>query len=463
MEFLNQLGNVLQFEQILIPGSNNSNSKLKLEKYCLDWREKFSGTPLAIVFPHTTEQVANIVKICLKHKISIVSQGGNTSLCGASIPNSSGKQLLVNLSKFNKIIDCNVQNNSITLECGCTLAMAQNYALQKQRLYPLSLPSEQNCTIGGNLSTNAGGVSVLKYGNTRQLCLGLEAVLPNGEIYNNLHNLYKNNMGYDLKHLLIGAEGTLGIITKACMRLFPLPHMYHNLWLGAQNIEEVMDIFLNLNNDYFGNISSFELMNLNSLNCVNTHFKQYLSMVPHYTQYNWHILIELEQYLTKLDIVNYCQQKYNVLASEQYLAQTNASSKLWQIRHSIPQAQKLSGGNIKHDISLSLDKTSHFINLMEKPIKEIDKHAQFIIFGHAGDGNLHYNIVSMANLNNKIQDAVYNMVLSLGGSIAAEHGIGKLKTSLLKNSLNQTHYNLAKNLKYNLDPYNLFNPEVIFI
>jgi len=455
---LDKLASIVGIENIIINPT---------DEYCVDWRESFSGKPLALVFPASAQQVMWVVQWCVQNKIEIVPQGGNTSLCGGSVPNSSGEQLLINLKKLDKILDVNIENSSITVEAGCTLRQVQEAAIENNLLYPLSLASEKQCTIGGNLSTNAGGVSVLKYGNTRQLCLGLEAVLPDGSLYQGLSQLYKNNMGYDLKQLLIGAEGTLGIITKATLKLFPLPRKYHVIWIGMNSLDMGLNLFKVLQTYYAQAISGFEIMNDTSINCIRVINSKVLDTLhSSYINYKWHILIEIEEHgfginflndLKYMDKIHHFEEE-NILKIESYTPVQ--ASKLWNIRKSIPSVQKAYGKNIKHDISLSLDKISCFITDMKNKILAIDANAECIIFGHIGDGNLHYNVISEEK--EQIQKAVYETVLMMQGSIAAEHGIGKVKTQALKAALPEAHYLMAKNIKQALDKENLFNPNVIF-
>ncbi len=444
-------------------------------KYCEDWRNFFIGKPLAVIQPRNTQQISAIVKLCMKYQISIVTQGGNTSLCGASVTDASQTQILLNLQKMNKICDINVINRSMQVEAGCTLKQVQDVAFQYGLLYPLSLPSEQWCTIGGNLSTNAGGVAVLKYGNTRQLCLNIEAVLADGAVYNSQQQaLYKNNMGYDIKQLFIGAEGTLGIITRACLRLYPLPKKYYAVWLQVNHFEQVIELFKNLQWHFAHNLSSFEVMNYESIACVQQEFTDLFNnnfLHIRSNQYNkhntWHILVEIEEHGIYIDIdaeMKKCLANIKAgdinIHYETYMP--NQHSYLWAIRHHIPHAQKKQGGNIKHDISLDLQHMVKFIATMPQHIYAIDPNARMIIFGHIGDGNLHYNVISDKKYGIDIQSCIYEHVKQYAGSIAAEHGIGRLKTELLTKYINVDEYKSMQKIKNIFDPNNIFNPHAVF-
>ncbi len=450
----------------IVKNDNVITENIPIE-YCQDWRKNFIGYPLAVVFPQNISQISEIVKLCSRYNIAIITQGGNTSLCGGSVTDKSKTQILLNLKYLNKIRQINLMNNSIHVEAGCTLRQIQNIAAKNDVLYPLSLPSEEWCTIGGNLSTNAGGVAVLKYGNSRQLCLGIEAVLADGSIYNSSHHLYKNNMGYDLKHLFIGAEGTLGIITSASLKLYPLPKKYHAVWIGINNFEQAMNLFKYIQKYYAQAVSSFEIMNYTSIQCVGNVFPEKINIInQNFANYEWHVLLELEEHGEPIG--TNLQQKLkkvaeNLIYVEEYLpSDIENKSKLWDIRHSIPAAQKELGGNIKHDISLNLENINEFIQIIPEKILQIDSSSRFVIFGHIGDGNLHYNVFSGLKNKHKIQDCIYKEILRLGGSVAAEHGIGRLKPMILKNSISDMEFNLAKNIKNCLDPKNILNPGIIF-
>jgi FAD/FMN-containing dehydrogenase len=457
---LNEIQHIMHTDAIIIDNIP--------KQYCEDWRKNFIGKPLAVVQPSNVQQISQLVKICQKYPTPIVTQGGNTSLCGASIADNSQTQIVLNLQKMHKIHSINTINRSIYVEAGCTLKQVQQVAMQHDLLYPLSLPSEQYCTIGGNLSTNAGGVSVLKYGNTRQLCLNIEAVLADGSIYNSQQKqLYKNNMGYDIKQLLIGAEGTLGIITAACLRLYPLPKKYHALWLCVPEFDDVLTLFEILQLHFAHALSSFEVMNDLSILCVKNAFPElfnydFLHILKN--THTWHILVEIEQHGVSIDIeaeIKACFKKNTcIFTYESYQPQQN--SVLWNIRHHIPHAQKKQGGNIKHDISLDLQYMADFIATMPQNIYNIDANAKIIVFGHIGDGNLHYNVIASKEYTAYIQTCIYKHVKSKHGSIAAEHGIGQLKTKLLCESINANEYQAMQKIKHIFDPNNILNPNTIF-
>jgi|SRR6185437_2762134 len=430
--------------------------------YLTDWRGRYEGQAIAVVKPQTTDQIVELVKLCQLNNISIIPQGGNTSLSGGATPlnQSATRQIILNLSRMNKILDIDAENNSITVQAGCTLAQIIKQADECQRYFPLSIASLDSCQVGGNIATNAGGIHVIKYGMMREMVLGLEVVLADGRVLNQLNSLRKNNAYLDLKQLFIGSEGTLGIITQAVLKLYPKPADYVTGLIGVKTIPQAINLRGQLS-AYFS-ICAFEIIGKTMQGIYNTNFTA--NKLP--LSDDWVILFELETNNMDgtIDLLSKCE-----LDTEQLIICDSPTSRqgLWQMRENLPVAEKMHGVAIKHDISLPISKIEQFIKLNEKNIQKSYPDAQIIIFGHLGDGNLHYNVqlatpeLTLAEESN-LNQIVYTDVLNLGGSISAEHGIGQLKTLWYKQSTDTVSYNLAWQVKQLLDPNNLFNPNKIF-
>lgn len=467
--FLNILGNK---QNLLLTEISDK------KPYLTDQRNRYFGNALAVAFPENKEQIIEIVKICQQHNIKIIPQGGNTSLCGAATPDLSENNLLINLAKMNKILEINENNFTLTAQAGATLLEIQTAAAEKNRLFPLSLASEGSCQIGGNLATNAGGIHVLNYGMMRDLCLGLEVILPNGEIFNHLLGLRKDNSGYALQQLFIGAEGTLGIITAATLRLFALPKDTYTIWLEVANLQAAINI-LNLSRITFGaNLSAFEVINNNALLKVKNNISNI--QIPNKKNENsWNILMDINVFENDFNnIENIEQCLYNLYekfdALDAVLPQNKTQQQqLWKIRKSISEAQKKSGISLKHDISLPIDVIPDFIKRCEQQLNSYFPQINIVIFGHLGDGNLHYNlsfddVVKQQNLllpeNQQFaHNIVHNLVNEFNGSISAEHGIGQFKINELTKYKSQVELNLMKQIKKIFDPNNIMNPNKIFI
>jgi FAD/FMN-containing dehydrogenase len=456
------------------------------KSYETDWRKRFYGSAIAVVFPKSTHEIVLIVKLCNQSNISITPQGGNTSLCGGATPlqNNDIPQIIINLSKMNQIIDFDINNNSITIEAGCTLTQISNYALDHGLYFPLSIASEDSCQIGGNIATNAGGVHVIKYGSMRNLVLGLEVILPDGNIINQLHQLRKNNTNFDLKQLFIGSEGTLGIITKATLALYPKPLAFYTGLIGVTSISHAL-ILLNQLKSHF-NPCAFEIINKNTQDVYNDVFQD--NLIPIHSE--WLILFEIElfnlhttsqqnhEYKYEGEMINdtivAILQNQHINLNNVIIAQSNQErEQLWHIREHIPLAEHATGFAIKHDIALPISAIDEFISTNTQHLNNLNelqiiKH-KLIIFGHLGDGNLHYNIqftnhdkIQLAKLESKVNTIIYNDLIKYNGTFSAEHGIGQLKTSWYKQYSDQYAYNIAQSIKQLMDPKCLFNPNKIF-
>ena len=437
--------------------------------YVTDWRKRYHGSAIAVVFPHTQLQIQELVRFCLAQQIAIIPQGGNTSTCGAATPLSDyiKPQLIINLQHMNKILSLDRDNYSLTVEAGCTLQQVQEYASAQGLYFPLSLASQGSCQIGGNLATNAGGVQVLKYGMIRDLTLGLRAVLANGEVLDGLTALRKNNTYLDTKQLLIGSEGTLGIITHAVLKLFPIPPAYCTLMFPVSGIAQALQLLQQLKTYYTNNVSAFEIIKRDSWQIYQNYFdfKHEICDAP------WSVICEieinndfvLENLLTLLE-QNEIDLSQSIVASSE-----NERQFLWQIREQIPLAEKQYGYATKHDISLPLSQIEDFVTINIAKLKKLEPQGYFSIFGHLGDGNLHYNFGLAGASNSQItaleqlvNPIVYQDVIARGGSISAEHGIGQSKKHWLQQFCDPTSYQIMQQIKQQLDPDNLFNPGKIF-
>ncbi len=462
-EFLNKLTSIVGSPYIQTTGD--------LDRYEEDWRKRTKGKALAVLSPGATDEVSLIVKACLQEGVSIVPQGGNTSMVVGSIPDASGTQILLSMQRMNKVRALDAGNLTMTVESGCVLQQVQQSAENAGYLFPLSLGSQGSCTIGGNLSTNAGGTQVVRYGNARELCLGLEVVSANGDIWNGLSGLRKDNTGYDLKNLYIGSEGTLGIITAATLKLFPLPAAKLTAWASVQNIEQAVKL-LGLAHKMLGPaLSGFEMMGQFALGLVDKHFPNL--NVPLWRESPYCILLEASDSESELHArVQFEGLMQKALEAEiitdAVIAESLAQAKtLWLIRENITMAQAAQGLNIKHDISLPVSQIASFVLHTDALIaKKIDG-VRIVNFGHLGDGNLHYNVQAPQGVDSKIflkeyehdiNTIVYDSVVKYGGSISAEHGVGSLKVDTLKDYKDPTALSLMRSIKKALDPNNIMNP-----
>lgn len=442
--------------------------------YLTDWRKRYVGKALAVLLPKTTIEVANIVKLCAANHVSIVPQGGNTGFCGGATPDETGQQVILNLKRMNQIREIDSANQTITLEAGCILQAVQEKAATQDFLFPLSLGAEGSCMIGGNLATNAGGTNVLRYGNTRDLCLGLEVVTAQGEVWNGMKGLRKDNTGYDLRDLFIGSEGTLGIITAAVMKLYPLPISQWTTLVASQDIASTIALLNLFQKRATSLLTGFEMMTQESLALNEKHFPQMANPLkgnPPFT-----ILIELsdhesEEHVRKL-LETILEEAFTaelisdaVIASN--LSQANA---FWHMREHITLAQAEEGANLKHDITIPLSSLDSFIQETDALMKKHYPGVRIINFGHLGDGNLHYNIApplgsdpKAFNLANEkaIHELVYSQVERCQGSISAEHGVGQLKLEGLRAHKGAVAHDLMKTLKRALDPQNILNPHKV--
>jgi len=440
------------------------------ETYLTDWRKRYRGQALGVALPESTEEVAALVRLCAAQGIAIVPQGGNTGLVGGSTPDNSGQSIVLSLRRMNRIRSIDPKADTITVEAGCILADIQQAAARADRLFPLSLAAEGSCTIGGNLSTNAGGTQVLRYGNARAQCLGLEVVTADGEIWNGLRALRKDNTGYDLRDLFIGAEGTLGIITAATLTLQPRPAAQVTALAAVQTLEAALEL-LELARTHLGPaLTAFEVMSKVSMDVVRTQFSD--ERLPFEPLPAWTVLLESSD----TESEEHARKRFESLlllavegghVEDAVVAQSLAHSQaFWRIRERIPEGQAREGANLKHDIALPLALIPDFARDAGVAIDQVLPGARIVVFGHLGDGNLHYNVAAPAGITpsevltfqDEIATIVYDRVQSRAGSISAEHGVGQLKRAELPLRKSPVELAMMRAIKQALDPQNLMNP-----
>jgi FAD/FMN-containing dehydrogenase len=442
-----------------------------LSAYEQDWRRRHLGRALAVVRPGSTEEVAAVVRACAAARVSIVPQGGNTGLVVGSVPDASGTQVVLSLQRMNRIRALDAANLTLTLDAGCVLEAAQNAADAAGLLLPLSLASEGSCTVGGNLASNAGGTQVLRYGNARELCLGLEVVTPQGEIWSGLGGLRKDNTGYDLRQLYIGSEGTLGLITGATLKLYPRPRAQLTAWAAVPDLEAAVAL-LGLAHQHLGaGLSGFELMGRFALSLVDKHYPQL--RVPLWQDHPWCVLLEnsdnegeqhaRERFETLLELA----LEQGCVSDAVVAENLGQARNLWHIRESISMAQAEEGLNIKHDISLPVSAIPAFCAETDALLAAEIPGVRLVNFGHLGDGNLHYNVQApehgepkafLRDNEERINALVFDAVTRHGGSISAEHGIGSLKAATLPRYKSPVALALMRRIKAALDPDGLMNP-----
>jgi FAD/FMN-containing dehydrogenase len=438
--------------------------------YLTDQRGRYTGSALAVLKPANTDEVATVVKLCQQYQVPIVPQGGNTGLVLGSVPDTSGRAVLLSLTRLNRIRAVDPVNHTMTVEAGCILQHVQQAAEAAERLFPLSLAAEGSCTIGGNLSTNAGGTGVLRYGNTRELCLGLEVVTAQGEVMSSLRGLRKDNTGYDLRDLFIGAEGTLGIITAAVLKLFPQPRAQVTALAALHSPEQALAL-LNLAQARCGAaLTGFELMSAICLDLVAKHFPP--QRAPFTQSYPQYVLLEISDSESAAhaeslfeDLIGSALEQQ--LIADAVIATSIAQSKaLWQLRENISMAQAHEGKNIKHDISVPISRIAEFIRVTDALLQQAAPDCRMVTFGHLGDGNLHYNVSPPAGMpdapfiaqQERINRVVYDSVDQFQGSISAEHGLGALKREEIKRYKSPVELQLMRAIKQALDPAGLMNP-----
>ncbi|MCK6434320.1 MAG: FAD-binding oxidoreductase [Burkholderiaceae bacterium] len=441
-----------------------------LSAWELDWRRRWRGRALAVVRPGSTAEVADILRACAAHGVTVVPQGGNTGLVGGGVPDDSGTQVLLSLSRLNRVRRIDAANLTVTAEAGCVLQALQAQVEEAGLLFPLSMASQGSCTIGGNLATNAGGTQVLRYGNARELCLGLEVVNAAGEVWDGLSGLRKDNTGYDLRDLFIGSEGTLGVITAATLKLYPRPAAALTALAICDRLEQCVELLGRAHGLLGAGLTGFEVMNRFSLELVRRHFPALPQPLPPAA---WTILIEHADHESEA----HARARFEALLADaldagaitdaavaESLSQAQA---LWHVRESIPLAQSEEGLNIKHDISLPVSAIAAFAGEADAQLQSRWPGMRLVNFGHLGDGNLHYNVQAPAGVDPAlflqtheagVNQVVYDLVQRHGGSISAEHGVGVLKRDELVQRKPAVAMTMMRAIKQALDPSGLLNP-----
>ena len=424
-----------------------------------DQRRRYTGTADLVLQPQSVEAVKTIMRFCFEHRIPVTPQGGNTGLCGAAVPRGG---VLLNLSRLNRIRNISTADNAITVEAGCVLHDVQQAAEGAGRFFPLSLASEGSCQIGGNIACNAGGLNVLRYGTMRDLVMGLEVVLPNGELVSHLHPLHKDTTGYDLRQLFVGSEGTLGIITAATLKLFALPKSRETAWVGVNGIGQAVELLTLIRERFAERLCSFELISRFALELSS----EYSGITPP-TDAPWHILLELTDSLSRGDLADLLAETLMEHGFDNsILAQSESGRRdMWTLRENISAAQRRLGASIKHDIAMPIARVGEFVVNCGHALQAAFAGIDIVVFGHLGDGSLHYNTFLPQTADNGVyayEDAVnkivYENVLACDGTIAAEHGIGQVKNHWLPRVRSTAEIALMRAVKAAFDPHNMMNP-----
>jgi FAD/FMN-containing dehydrogenase len=446
------------------------------DPYVVDWRGRYHGRAVAVVKPGTTAEVASVVKYCTEKRLAIVPQGGNTGMCGAATPDHRAGNVVIRLDRMRTVRDVSPLANTITVEAGCILAEVQSAARDVDRYFPLSLGAEGSCQIGGNISTNAGGTAVLRYGPTRDLVLGLEVVLPDGRVFNGLRALRKDNTGYALKQFFIGAEGTLGIVTAAVLKLFAPPRSSALALLKLGGVEQALEIMARLRGAVGDRLGSLEIMSRSQIEAIAATVPDVT--IPFTLTTPWYLIVELTDTLAGVDLNEPLAAVLGEameagLAEDAILASSLAQAKaIWAVRHSVSEGNKRSGYVVSHDSVVPLERQATFVANVEARIKAAVPHANVVMHGHIGDGNIHVialidrarcqDAAATAALVTKINEIVDDETAAQGGAISAEHGIGITNRGRLVRVADPLDIELMRGIKQLLDPHGLMNPGKIF-
>jgi FAD/FMN-containing dehydrogenase len=435
--------------------------------YLAEPRDLFHGRAAFVVRPGATDEVAAVLRLCHETGTQLVPQGGNTGLVGGQTPGGGGAEIILSLTRMDRLREIDVSSNTMIVEAGMTLLRAQDIAEQADRLFPLSLASEGSCTIGGNLSTNAGGTAVLAYGNARDLVQGLEVVLADGRVLNNLSKLKKDNTGYDLKHLFMGSEGTLGIITAAVLKLFPRPRSVETAFIGLESPQRALELFLLAQKRAGNDVKTFELIPRIGLDFALKHGAGAREPLP--TKHAWHVLIELaSQAEASARMMGLLEEAFGegLIENATLAASLEQARDFWRLRELMSDVQKREGGSIKHDVSVPVARVPEFIAAAGAAIAAAMPGARPVPFGHLGDGNIHYNVSQPVGADkqaflarwDEANAIVHAIVAQMGGSISAEHGIGVLKRDLLPGVKDAVSLDVMHAIKKALDPKGILNP-----
>ncbi len=462
-ETLNALTRIVGEEHVI-------RSETDMAPYLTEWRDRYRGKAALVLKPGSTEEVAKILKCANETRTAIVPQGGNTGLVGAQIPDESGNEVVVSFQRLTDVRDIDLASNTMTVEAGLTLAMAQQVAESAGRLFPLSLASEGSCQIGGVLATNAGGMAVLSYGNARDLALGLEVVLADGRVWHGLKRLRKDNTGYDLKDLFIGSEGTLGIITAAVLRLFPKPVERVTCVAALNKLEEAPSFFARAHDCAGSMLTAFEILPRIGVEFALCHGNN--AREPFTSPYPWYLLFELtspresQEPRQMAEMLLQAGIEAGEIADAVIASSYAQAGQLWHLRELMSEVQKHEGGSIKHDISVPVAQVPEFIARANQLVELMIPGARPVPFGHLGDGNIHYNVSQPVGMDKDVflanwealNAAVHEIALDLDGSISAEHGIGRMKRDLLPHAKGDLAVELMRKIKASFDPNGILNP-----
>jgi len=443
-------------------------------KYLREWRDRYVGRTPIVLRPSNTAQVSEILALANAERIGIVPQGGNTGLVGGQIPFEKGTEIVLSLERMNRVRDADAAGNCIAADAGATLKSIQDAAADIDRLFPLSLGSEGTCQIGGNLATNAGGIHVLRYGNTRDLALGIEAVFADGRVWNGLKKLRKDNTGYDLKNLLIGSEGTLAVITAATLKLFSQPKEVSTVWAGVPNLNAAGALFTRAFEQAGPLLTAFELMPRILIDFSLKHFSG--ARDPLGERHPWYVLFEISSPLAEgiaervtMALLEAALED-GVVTDAAIAASESQAQSFWSMREGMPDVQKHEGGSIKHDISVPVSSIPRFIEEASAAVEKLVPGARPVPFGHFGDGNIHFNITQPAAMEkaaflarwDDVAHAVHAIVLRMNGSISAEHGIGRMKAAAMDGIKSPVEMDAMRGIKLALDPNGILNPGKLF-
>jgi D-lactate dehydrogenase (cytochrome) len=462
--------------QSIVGANGFLDDRSDLDGYLTEWRGLYRGVTPLVLFPSATAQVAAILGLCAQHRIGVVPQGGNTGLVGGGIPDSTPDrpQVLVSARRLDRIRALDADNFSITAEAGCVLATVQEAAANAGRFFPLSLAAEGSCQLGGNISTNAGGTAVLRFGTMRDLVLGLEVVLPDGRVLDGLRSLRKDNTGYDLKQLFIGAEGTLGFITAATCKLFPRPRSVVTAWLAVPSVSAAIAVY-GVARDRLGDeLTAFEFANRLTVDFVQKHIPG--SRSPLEVDSPWYLLVEISTSRRDDNLESQVQdflvqvQTAGLVSDGVIAASGPQRDALWRLRHSMSEAQKEEGASIKHDVSVPVASMEQFLGRATPAVEKMVPGVRVVAFGHLGDGNVHFNLSQPPGADGadflarwaEISHRVHEIAISLGGSFSAEHGIGVLKVQELATWRGGVPLDLMRAVKRAIDPLGIMNPGKLF-
>lgn len=458
--------------QAAAPGARFITDRAAMHPFLADWRGRFEGASLAVVEPRSTAEVSAVLETAFRCGVAVVPQGGNTGLCGGATPPSDRASIVLRLARMDRVRDLDPLGNTMTVEAGCILRNAQEAAASVDRLLPMSLGSEGSCQIGGTISTNAGGTSVLRYGTMRELVLGIEAVLPDGRVFDGLKALRKNNTGYDMKQIFIGAEGTLGIVTAAVLKLFARPKASATAMAAIPSVAAALELLARLRDACGDRLSQYEIMSDAEVAIVEREMER--ARLPLETRSPWYQIIELADARTGADLVSSLESALaeameRGLVTDAVVASSEAQAEaIWRLRHSVSESHKKAGVSVSHDTSVPLKALPRFVAQTERRIRERFPDAQCLYVGHVGDGNIHCialfpkgrfaSAAAFEEVAAAVNDIVYGIAAELGGSISAEHGIGSTLREKLPRYKSAVELDLMRTLKRTLDPMGLMNP-----